>query len=278
MEHVKVGRSLVADLEGFLARLRSYQGYVNAASLSADQMQSKSDLREWLVREIGALRPIVVELTGRRTFSAGGVTYNLWLEAFSPVSRYESEALTDCVDSTNEAIGRLEADIKKGIRNQRGEMIRKAKGPDSEAPKAFVAHGGDTPALVKLKNYLSALGIEPVVVEEQPSKGKSIGEKVDWYARQADFAVILATKGDKDSKTGGFIPRGNVLIEIGKAQELFPDRTIYLLQAGTEFPSNISEKVWVRFVPQSMDDSFSEIAKELCAFGMLKAVRPPRKE
>ncbi|MEE9365232.1 MAG: TIR domain-containing protein [Dehalococcoidales bacterium] len=143
-------------------------------------------------------------------------------------------------------------------------------------PKAFIAHGGETPALSKLKNYLTALGIQPIIVEEQPSRGRSIGENVDWYARQADFAIILATKGDKDAKTGSFIPRGNVLIEIGKAQELFPDRTIYLLQAGTKFPSNISEKVWARFTPQSMDDSFIKIAKEIRDFGILKSIKPPK--
>ncbi len=143
-------------------------------------------------------------------------------------------------------------------------------------PKAFIAHGGVTPALTKLKSYLIALGVEPIIVEEQPSRGRSIGEKVNLYARQADFAIILATKGDKDAKTGSFIPRGNVLIEIGKAQELFPDRTIYLLQAGTKFPSNISEKVWVRFTPQSMDDSFIKIAKEIRDFGILKSINPPK--
>jgi predicted nucleotide-binding protein len=143
-------------------------------------------------------------------------------------------------------------------------------------PKAFIAHGGETPALSKLKNYLTALGIQPIIVEEQPSRGRSIGENVDWCARQADLAIILATKGDKDAKTGSFIPRGNVLIEIGKVQELFPDRTIYLLQAGTKFPSNISEKVWVRFTPQSMDDSFIKIAKEIRDFGILKSIKPPK--
>lgn len=151
----------------------------------------------------------------------------------------------------------------------REELINIAK------PKAFIAHGGESPSLKKLKNFLFALGVEPVIVEEQPSGGKSVGEKVDYYARQSDFAIILATKGDKDSKSGGFIPRGNVLIEIGKAQEIFPDKIIYLLQAGTKFPSNISEKVWVRFVPQSMDDAFTRIAQEIREFGILKATKTP---
>ncbi|MBA7592049.1 hypothetical protein ES708_34222 [subsurface metagenome] len=144
----------------------------------------------------------------------------------------------------------------------------------TESPKAFIAHGGDSPALGKLKNFLVALGVQPLVVEEQASEGRSVGEKVDWYSQQADCAIILAAKGDIDGKTGGFIPRGNVLMEIGKLQHLYKGKIIYLLQSNTRFPSNISEKVWARFSPQSMDNSFTTVARELTAFGILKAVKP----
>ena len=99
---------------------------------------------------------------------------------------------------------------------------------------------------------------------------------MDWYSRQADCAVILATKGDVDSKTGGFIPRGNVLIEIGKSQEIFKDRIIYLLQAGAHFPTNVSEKVWGRSTTQCMDDAFIKVAIELYKFGLLKSVKHPK--
>ena len=145
-------------------------------------------------------------------------------------------------------------------------------------PKAFIAHGGDSPALSKLKKFLKALGVEPIVVEEQPSEGRSVAENIDLYSRQADCAVILATKGDVDGKTGGFIPRGNVLIEIGKSQEIFKDRIIYLLQAGAKFPTNVSEKVWERFTTQCIDDAFIKVARELYKFGMLKAVKPQIEE
>ena len=145
-------------------------------------------------------------------------------------------------------------------------------------PKVFIAHGGDVPALRKLKRFLDALGIQPLVVEEQPSEGRSIAENVDYYARLANFAIILATKGDIDSKTGGFIPRGNVSIEIGKLQEIFKEKIVYLLQAGTKFPSNASEKVWVHFTPQSMDNAFIKVANELRNCGILKAVKPQKQE
>ena len=142
-------------------------------------------------------------------------------------------------------------------------------------PKAFIAHGGESPALNKLKKFLEALGVEPLVVEDQASEGRSVGENVDWYSEQADCAIILAARGDIDGKTGQFIPRGNVLMEIGKLQLLFKGKIIYLLQSNSKFPTNVSEKVWARFSPQSMDNSFIKIARELKAFGILRAMKPP---
>lgn len=193
------------------------------------------------------------------------------------IKTWSKDAINKCLDLVSLTIGHLEQEIQNGKRDpDTGEKVEKRM---TEAyppikPKAFIAHGVETPALTKLKSFLDALGVESFVVEDQPSGGRSIGEKVGWSARQADFAIILATKGDKDAKTGGFIPRGNVLIEIGKAQELFPSKTIYLLQAGTKFLKNVSEKVWFRFTPQVIDYSIIKIAQELQAFGILRAVRP----
>jgi predicted nucleotide-binding protein len=150
---------------------------------------------------------------------------------------------------------------------------------EAQHPKAFIAHGGKSEALDKLKEFLVSLGVKPLVVEEQASENRSVGNNVDSYARQADCAIILATKGDIDGLTGSFIPRGNVLIEIGKAQELFKDSIIYLLQAGTKFPTDISEKVWGRFTSSCMDEAFIKVARELAAFGILKTVKPsPKKQ
>ncbi|MBA7505224.1 hypothetical protein ES706_03887 [subsurface metagenome] len=140
-------------------------------------------------------------------------------------------------------------------------------------PKAFIAHGGKTTARDKLESFLTALGVIPTIVEDQPSEGRSKDKNVEYYLKQCDCAIILATKGDADGQTGEFIPRGNILNEIGRAQEILPDRMIYLLEEETKFPTNIDEKVWERFTQESMDKAFIKIAKELKAFGLIKAIK-----
>jgi len=232
---------------------------------------------------VGGLKPLIKQLTGLEVVPIlrGGREYltDIWIVGLRTKFNWRTrEALGYCVSATRQAIGGLKSDIQMGKRDEQGNLAEKPYIIHAEPPKAFIAHGGDSPALRKLKSFLEALGVQPLIVEEQPSEGRSVGENVDWYARKADCAIILATKGDIDGKTGRFIPRGNVLIEIGKSQELFKDRIIYLLQAGTKSPTNISEKVWGRFTTQRMDDAFIKIAKELNKFGILKAVKPHKEE
>jgi len=271
-------------LEQYYNELKSYSDILKhlaeSKTITGHETRDRDRLRERLVRKTGMLKTRIIEVTDKQYYEQLMSKYDMWDEAFNPTFYLPSNrtAIAFCITATNEAIGKLKSAIEMGIRDEQGRVIEKLYGIDTEPPKAFIAHGGDSPALSKLKSFLEALGVKPLVVEEQPSEGRSVGENVDWYARQADCAIILATKGDIDGKTGRFIPRGNVLIEIGKSQELFKDRIIYLLQAGVKLPTNINEKVRARFTSQNMDNAFIKIAKELNKFGLLKAVKPHKQE
>ena len=241
----------------------------NIQKLRTELQQSYSRL-ERAITQYGGTSYITDDFSGSKKN-----VFDVAFDAIRPMNSDENlDALNEALKIVNKAIGKLQAEGKSWEVELPKKPEKATKQPSKAMayePKAFIAHGGDSPALSKLKSFLEALGVEPLVVEEQPSEGRSVGENVDWYARQADCAIILATKGDIDGKTGRFIPRGNVLIEIGKSQELFKDRIIYLLQAGTNLPTNISEKVRVRFTSDKMDDAFIKIAKELKKFGILKA-------
>lgn len=141
----------------------------------------------------------------------------------------------------------------------------------AEPPKAFIAHGGESEALRKLRELLSGLNITPLVAEDAASQGRSINEQVEWCLSNSACAIILGTADDRELKDGRLYPRRNVYIEIGRVQERFPDKTIYLLEEGASFPSNISGKVYERFTPKNMEKAFIKVAKELSAFGILKA-------
>jgi hypothetical protein len=138
--------------------------------------------------------------------------------------------------------------------------------------KVFIAHGGQSEALNKLCALLNDdLGITPLVVERLPSEGRSVNENVEFYLDQADAGIVLATPDDLVD--GKYQPRGNVHIELGRFQERFPGRIVFLLQEGAAFPTNVSEKVWERFTQENMESAFRKIVREFRAFGLLGSAR-----
>jgi predicted nucleotide-binding protein len=143
--------------------------------------------------------------------------------------------------------------------------------PKLKPPAVFIAHGGKTEALEKLQVFIRALGIMPLIAEQEASEGRSVDTHVKWCLDNADCAIILGTADDKNLKNGKLYPRPNVHIEIGRIQERFPNRVVYLLEQGAYLPSNISEKIYERFTQQNMDMAFVKIARELTAFGILHA-------
>jgi predicted nucleotide-binding protein len=262
---------LIQELKEFYTQLREfrYAGeklHTTRRDTGSAERQRES-IREELVRKSGKLKPIVVHLTGKQYGQQFNESFDLWTEALGAGSSATLQrwSLGALMDSANEAIGRLEAEPEL-------EKLFKMTSP-FEPPKAFIAHGGKSAARDKLEDFLTALDVTPIIVEEQPSQGRSKDKNVEHYLKLCDCAIILATQGDVDGRTGEFIPRGNILNEIGRCQEIFPNRMVYLLEEGVKFPTNIDEKVWERFTEESMDKAFIKIAKEFRAFGLLKTMK-----
>lgn len=266
-------QGLLTELEQFHDELIRYKELVLAkkgGKLTSEQKREFQTLSLELQRKYGSLKEVIEKYGGPAVLLLEGGKYECkaFLEMFS-YTKFSLVALTAVMDTAiatvNIAIGNLQP-----LRLPESIVNGKTLAP----PKAFIAHGGETPALSKLKQFLNALGVIPTIAKEQPSEDRSIGEQVDWCLSQCDCAIILATQGDIDGLTGEFLPRGNILIEVGKCQEKLPGRTIYLKEEGTKFPSNISEKVWESFIQSNMDKAFIKVANELRAFGLIKAAKP----
>lgn len=263
-------RDILDELKTLYGELKSYKRLLNLKGRLSD----KDSLRETLVHKIGALKGVITELTQKQYYTRFGQVREIWADGLSP-SDYLPSKLTGldyCIDATNEAIGRLKADIEMNVRDKQGNVIGEPHRIDTEPPKAFIAHKGETGALQKLKDFLDAIGVQYLIAEVKPSDGRSVEGQVTWTYGQADFAIILATKGGViDKKTRVPYMGMNVADELGRARVVFKNRIILLLEQGVEPHTNISEIVHERFVPQSMDKAFIKIAKELRNWGFLRA-------
>lgn len=258
---------IVDELKDFYKKLKSYNRYVcSEEQLSQVQIGYRDNLREKLVRQSGALKGKIIELTGKQ-YAEGPLTgrFDIWDEAFNTIAMSADEtALAFCIQNTNEAIGKIESDIEKGIRDEQGNVIETQQKLSSKPLKAFIAHEGETKALDKLKAFLDALGVTYLIAEIEPSNGRLVEGQVNWSQGQADFAIILATKGKVVNKKTGKPQIGtNVADELGRARQVFKNRIILLRQTGVEVHTNVSGIVRERFSPQSMDKAFIKIANEL---------------
>ncbi len=272
----------VTELKDFYEDLFQYYEILNkfAKEGRIDEEKDKlgTNLLLSLGRRAGYLGKLITELTGLKTVDVHGTEYDMWVVALKiPPGELALSALGHCIQVTNRAIGQLREDISTGARDEETGKLTSPIGKSKfEVPKAFISHGKESAALKKLEDFLHNLGILPLIVKEQPSLDKTVPDKVEYYLQQSDFVIILAT-GD-DEFEGKLHPRQNVIHEIGLAQKTHPGKIIYLLEENTEFPSNISPKVWERFKQRNMLNAFLCILRELRALGILLAVKPQDKE
>lgn len=135
--------------------------------------------------------------------------------------------------------------------------------------KVFIVHGHDGEARETVARFLGNIGFEPIILNEQANKGRTIIEKVEANA-DVGFAVVLLTpddlgraKGDADLEPRA---RQNVLLELGYFMaHLGRDKVCALRRGDVSIPSDFAGVVW-----EVMDDAGGwkqKLARELDAAG-----------
>ena len=256
---------LISELKDFYKKLKTYDRYLRSKNLSETQKRYMKSLREGLVRKSSVLKETISGLSNTLYYTQFGQTHEIWAEGLSPIGYLPSKltGLGFCIDATNEAIGKLELTPLVELGLQEVKAI--------EPPKAFIAHEGETRALTKLTDFLSALKIEPLIAEKIPSDSSLVEPHVGSNIHKGDFVIILATKGKAINKKTKKPYMGlNVADELGRAREA-NKKVILLLENGVDPHTNISGIIWENFTPQSMDKAFIKIARELTNWDFITA-------
>ena len=140
-------------------------------------------------------------------------------------------------------------------------------GPDTN--EIFIVHGRDDGAREKVARFLEQLALKPVVLHEQPNKGRTIIEKFEDYAH-VGFAVVLLTPDDIGRLQDGEADcrsraRQNVVFEFGYfIGKLGREHVCALVKGDLERPSDYDG---VLYIP--LDDSSGW---EMKLIGELKSV------
>ena len=142
-------------------------------------------------------------------------------------------------------------------------------------PRAFIVHGSDHKAAWELKNYLqNRLGFaEPTILMEQPNIGKTVIEKLEFYAGNSDVAFVLLTPDDTGRPVGDadevrFRARQNVIFELGYflgIRRRSTGRVVVLHKGALEIPSDIAGVVYID-ISHGIDAAGEHIRREVEAW------------
>lgn len=141
--------------------------------------------------------------------------------------------------------------------------------------KVFVVYGHQEQARTSLDAMLRRWGLEPLILDQLPSEGKTIIEKLEKHTAECQFAVVLATPDDVGHRAGhsdeqAYRARQNVVLELGMLlSKLGRARVAILLhqQENMERPSDIQGLIYIPFKDNLERDAGLLLAKEMAHAG-----------
>ena len=220
---------LLVPLEEARARLQIQlkrgQAAPNQSINENDEARRWYDFTSELLRQISSTDELRDEFTGKGSFSLDpDITTGSYLKKLRSI--YDRLELLPAPETSNS--GRA-----------------KRSRPVGASRKVFVVHGHDDGIKETVARFLSKLELEPVVLHEQPNRGRTIIEKFEDHSDVA-FAVVLFTPDDVGYPAGDVTQskpraRQNVVLELGFFMAaLGRERVCVLYKSGVEVPSDYS--------------------------------------
>lgn len=119
--------------------------------------------------------------------------------------------------------------------------------------RIFVVHGHDSEVKETVARFIEKVGLEPVILHEQPSRGRTVIEKLEVWSRDAAFAVVILTPDDVGGAASSAADRSprarqNVILELGYfLGRLGRSRVCAIHKGGVELPSDYKGVLYIEF-------------------------------
>jgi predicted nucleotide-binding protein len=147
---------------------------------------------------------------------------------------------------------------------------------NSLSKKIFIVHGHDETLKEKVARFITNAGLNPIILHEQPNRGRSILQKLRDHSVKVGYVIVLFTPDDlgctKDEYEKGQLPnlrsraRQNVIFELGFFLGLLNDKFVCVIHKSIdEIPTDYSGILYI-----NCDDGNSwktELLKELGDIG-----------
>jgi len=126
--------------------------------------------------------------------------------------------------------------------------------------RIFIVHGHNDTMKESVARLVKNIGYDPIILHEQPNKGRTIIEKFEDYS-DVGYAIVLFSPDDVgysvnlDSKSGMLRVRQNVILELGFfIGKLGREKVtvLYLEEKEIEFPSDIFGILYIPYDESGM--------------------------
>ncbi len=182
-----------------------------------------------------------------------------------------------CLYDTGKIVvqGRNQEPVKALLSIEFASAARRAASTPVASREVFVVYGHDGPARTELEAMLRRWKLEPLILDQLPSAGQTIIEKLESVRKEATFAVVLATPDDEGHRAGhddekSFRARQNVVLELGMMLALLGRPRVAILlknQVKMERPSDIQGLIYIPF-KDSIKETALQLAKEINGQGI----------
>ena len=192
---------------------------------------------------------------GITNFSTG-LGYRSTEPAFSVKLNNYQKSLNSSIDSLEGILDRLELFDESSVNHS-----------FAFGDEVFIVHGRDDGPKETVAGFLRKLGLKATILHEQPSEGLTIIEKLEKYANNAGFAIVLFTPDDVGALKNEIEDKGkprarqNVVFELGYfIGKLGRKRVCPLFKGEIEKPSDIDGVI---YVPMNGEDWKLKLCQEM---------------
>jgi hypothetical protein len=241
------GRKAVRRFEALIERFDSFD---------PDSLQGRDDPR---ITELAAAAKSALEKAyppgttqNKQLSRLGSIEYSMPMYVNRPTPAHEVREAMRRVKGEGtillrQAIADLKEDLEDGL--DVAPLVPVEADP-RPAREAFIVHGHDEGSREAVARFLERLDIKPIILHEQPNKGRTLIEKFEGHGNVA-FAIVLLTPDDVGGTSSADLKpraRQNVILELGYfIGALGRSRVCALKKGDLEQPSDILGIAYVAY-------------------------------
>jgi predicted nucleotide-binding protein len=189
--------------------------------------------------------------------------------------RLMNGAIVNIFDTGNfNCQGKNKAAVEAALGKSTGGVVEQAA-KYSVKRKVFVVYGHDQTSRTQLEAMLRRWGLEPLILDQLPTEGQTVIEKLEAAIAEASFGVVLATPDDEGYRANrpdekAYRARQNVVLELGMLLSKLGRQNVAILlktQENMERPSDIQGLIYIPFKDDIAKEAGVNLAKTMAGRG-----------